>query len=204
MLKEVFLSRDYYFDDAPQDPTILDGGGNIGISAMFFKEKYPSSKITVFEPDPETRQILKENISKLTNINIEPYALSNEESVVDFYSNEINPGGSSLYAKSQQNKTPKKISVRCKKLSDYIDKEIYILKLDVEGAELSVLKDIEETDKIKKIKNIVMEYHHNNDNKLSEIIKILEKANMKISFGKSIFDKRQFYDSYFIIRASQI
>ncbi len=46
-----------------------------------------------------------------------------------------------------------------------------------------------------------MEYHASKINKLSEIISILEKAEMQVSFGKSIFDNRQFYNSSFIIRA---
>jgi FkbM family methyltransferase len=43
-------------------PVIIDCGGNIGLSVLYFKYLFPNSVITVFEPSPPVFEILKENI----------------------------------------------------------------------------------------------------------------------------------------------
>jgi FkbM family methyltransferase len=40
-------------------PYIIDAGANIGLSIIYFKKKYPNSKIVAFEPDKLIFNILK-------------------------------------------------------------------------------------------------------------------------------------------------
>lgn len=44
---------------------ILDCGGNIGMSVIWFKQRYPRARITVFEADPQTADLLEENVRTL-------------------------------------------------------------------------------------------------------------------------------------------
>lgn len=47
---------------AGKTPIIIDGGGNIGLSAIWFAHKFPESKIVVVEPEPSSFDLLLKNI----------------------------------------------------------------------------------------------------------------------------------------------
>ena len=66
-----------------------------------------------------------------------------------------------------------KNNVRCVRLNDLLNEEIDFLKIDIEGAELPVLKDC--SDNLKNVKNLFVEYHGKYDEmfKLNEILEIL-------------------------------
>jgi hypothetical protein len=70
------------------------------------------------------------------------------------------------------------VRLKAVRLSDFIDREVDLLKLDVEGAERFVLTDLDATGKLRSIKNIVMEYHHHlgpNNDDFSETLRLLEQ-----------------------------
>lgn len=48
--------------------TIIDAGANIGLSSLYFKKRFPSSKIISIEPNEENFQILQMNIAKYKDI----------------------------------------------------------------------------------------------------------------------------------------
>lgn len=62
LFRDIFIRKDYYFETKSSSPYIIDGGGNIGMSVLFFKYLYPSSRIAVFEPSPSIFEVLKKNI----------------------------------------------------------------------------------------------------------------------------------------------
>ena len=154
---------------------------------------YPSSKIIGFEPDPETMKILNENIelNSLKNVTLVNKAVDNKKGKLAFYTDadNISSPGMSLYnrIKKQTNKTGK-INVEVTKLSEYISSEVDILKIDVEGSELGVLTDLEESKKLNFIKELVIEYHYNTHpkNKLSKILQILENNNYEYEISSTI------------------
>src|SRR5258706_3840645 len=51
---EVFVDR--FYDGAPLDPAsvrrVVDLGGNVGLSCIFWLTKYPNCRVDVFEPHP--------------------------------------------------------------------------------------------------------------------------------------------------------
>lgn len=49
--------------DAGRTPLVLDCGANIGLSALFFREQFPNSRIVAIEPDPANFAILNENLA---------------------------------------------------------------------------------------------------------------------------------------------
>jgi FkbM family methyltransferase len=54
------------------------------------------------------------------------------------------------------------ISVKTEKLSKYIKTPIDLTKMDIEGAEKEVLMELEQENKLKYIKNIIIESHSTN------------------------------------------
>lgn len=65
LYREIFLGRGYEVAGLGDAPVILDCGGNIGLSVIWFKQRYPRARITVFEADPQTADLLDENVRVL-------------------------------------------------------------------------------------------------------------------------------------------
>ena len=88
-------------------------------------------------------------------------------------------------------KTNNKKIVKCVRLKDLLNEEIDFLKIDIEGAELAVLKDC--SDNLKNVKNLFVEYHGKYDEmfKLNEILEILLRNNFKyyIKEGNAVYSK---------------
>src|SRR5687768_10523250 len=64
VLRELFEDQEYEqvrLFDLPPDPTIVDLGGNIGLSVRWFLTRYPAARITVLEPDGANLELLKMN-----------------------------------------------------------------------------------------------------------------------------------------------
>jgi FkbM family methyltransferase len=191
---EIFIRKEYVFKTTKQNPTILDCGSNIGMAILFFKRNYPQAEIIGFEPDHASFQLLKKNIeiNRFTNIVVHNVALSNKEGTIPFYSDGNTKGKLAMSITKQIEdhniKNVKETKVKAVKLSTFIpkEKEIDFMKLDIEGAELLVLEDLDKSKRIKQIKEMLVEYHFstkNPTNKITKILEILEKNNFKYCFN---------------------
>jgi FkbM family methyltransferase len=180
------MQLQYYFQMEKENPLIIDCGCNIGMSILFFKEMYPESTIIGFEPDQTTFMKLQENIriNNLENVELHRKILSDTEGLKNFYYYPDHPGSlsMSLIREREEKKSQKIESVL---LSKYIHRTVDFLKLDVEGAEIGVLQELYNCDKLRYIKLMAIDYHHHfehyhftqqNDN-LSKILQILEDSN---------------------------
>ncbi|TSC88400.1 MAG: FkbM family methyltransferase [Microgenomates group bacterium Gr01-1014_16] len=200
MLKELYEKNYYQFDTSKPDPVIFDVGALIGETVLYFKEQFPKAKITAFEPSPRSFALLKKNISqnKLTRIKLVNAAVAGKSGKMNFYTSKSkqNPWGrgDSLKENKFNNKDRSKIvQVSTVRLSQYINSPIDLLKLDIEGAETEVVQEIEP--KLKLVKNIILEFHaspYNPENKLSTILKILQRNNFKSKFFISQWPIPQF------------
>ena len=175
-IKEYFEDNELDFISQVDNPIIIDCGSNIGISILYFFEKYPLAKIYAFEPDPNIFKYLKTNLTK-NCINKELFlndsAIWINELGIDF-GIEGADGGSIFLSK-------KSINVKTTRLRDFILKfnRIDLLKIDIEGAEVEVLDDCK--DVLENIKYISCEYHSfkNRPQELGKILKILENADFR-------------------------
>lgn len=184
VIGELFIEECYYFTAQKKDPLILDCGGNIGLATLYFKKYlYPQAKIIIFEPDPCNFSILQKNIARnsLTNVSMVNKALSNKKGKAMFYCDYKGSIGAHLIvkngddsAKSRDNDEKKKKSVECVLLSDYIDRPVDLLKLDIEGSEGLVLEDLEKTKKMKFIKEMIIEFHRDGARTLGYILSKLD------------------------------
>ncbi len=187
LYKEIFIKENYKCN-LPETPYIIDGGANIGLAVLYFKKHYPNAKIIAFEPDMESFEFLKKNIESNNIKGVEIYntALSDTSGTLTFYtSTEMLVGDVRGSAVLEQINTHigttgelKEVTVPCEKLSVFINKKVDLLKLDIEGSEGKVFQEI--GDKFGMIENSIMEYHYqsnNSENKLSEILKIIENQN---------------------------
>jgi len=175
LVKEVFVGFEYKFLAKTQNPIIFDCGANIGMATIFFKWLYPDATIYAFEPQTKTFEFLQQNVknNNLTNVFCYNLALSDAEGTITFYeSDSQNLMGSIL----EDRVVGTKIEVQTKRLSDFITQKVDLMKIDVEGAENLIIKDLVERKLLSKdkIDQIIMEYHHKIPNQKSAMGNFLE------------------------------
>lgn len=181
LFREVFLYSQFYFKSSNNNPLIFSCGTNIGLEVIYFKWLYPESTIFCFEPDLTTFKLLEKNIKEnnLKKVYLLNIALSDKKEKINFYIDKDNPGW--LTMSTIKSRMPKnKILIQAQSLSGFIkEKTIDFLAMDIEGSEGKVFEELEKEKKLKKIKKMIIEYHHNieNKSKLSGFLKILERNN---------------------------
>ena len=124
---------------------ILDVGADIGYYSLLFSSKCgPSGAVAAFEPDPEPWPYLNENIKMFKYSNIYPFnfALSNHSGV-----GMMKSGGKGQLFPDKEGTEEKTFTVKMFPLDDFWKelswKKLDLVKIDVEGAELSVLMGME-------------------------------------------------------------
>ncbi|MCO6498455.1 MAG: FkbM family methyltransferase [Chitinophagaceae bacterium] len=167
-LKEIFEEQ-IYNQLLPQKAFIIDCGAHIGMSVIFLKKICPDAEILCFEPDNMNYALLMKNISEqgLKNVNAVNAAVWIDNSMVSFdmegsMDSKIIPEGHSAN------------QVQAVRLADYIDKKVDFLKIDIEGAEYAVLKDI--APKLSFVDKLFLEYHGSftQNEELIEMLQIIQ------------------------------
>jgi FkbM family methyltransferase len=139
---------DFYRDVIKPDDTILDVGGHIGLNAVVFAQLAAKGQVYVFEPAPNTLEIIKDTIriNKMEDrIFVCPDAVSDHEGSTSFYMTDspIADNSNSLI-NHQLGRKLKKIDVNLVTIDAFIAEKklskVDFIKIDAEGAELDVLK----------------------------------------------------------------
>ena len=130
------------------DKVALDIGANIGNHSIFFAKKF--KKVYSFEPNPVTYEVLKINsnyAAEYKNVIPVNFGLSDIEGSLPFRINPSNIGGSSIIDEnSPQIKHSTQINVMTlDEFSELKDASVALIKIDVEGHELRVLKGAKTT-----------------------------------------------------------
>lgn len=160
LFEEIFIYEVYYSSSDIAPKIIIDCGSNIGMSLLYFKKRYPQSNVIAFEPDAASFELLQLNIDNngLASVDAHQVALSNIESQSTLFRQSSHSGSLTMSLFSSNDKT-EKTSVITKKLSTYITSEIDLLKIDVEGSESLILRDLIDNDKLHFIKQLIIEFH---------------------------------------------
>ena len=178
--KDIFGHRIYHFNCQTQRPRIIDGGGCLGISCLYFKSIYPKARITCFEPDERMSSLLRKNLrlNGASDVEVVTAGLAARAGRQAF-----DPDGSDggrLTVNTTTTNTdppysPPRPSVRTIPLSEYLDEPVDLLKLNIEGQEWPVLSEAAGSGKLKNVRRMVIEYHGWPDRKqcLGKILELL-------------------------------
>jgi len=173
-LSEIFI-HEIYKIELPTNAYIIDCGANIGISALYFKRRFPDSTVLTFEPDKENFKILSLNTNSfnLNHVVLNNKAVWIENTTLNFSSD------NSMSSKIDDDESSTSSKVQAIRLYDLIVRPIDLLKIDIEGAEFKVLMDIKS--KLNFIKNMFFEYHgsFSQIHELTKIFNVLTESGFK-------------------------
>jgi FkbM family methyltransferase len=145
--KETFDFFDSINKDLIMNSTFIDIGGNVGLYSLYFKKKF-NSKIFIFEPDANNLELLhttnKKN--KFENFYILPFAVSDKNKIKNFLLDEYTGATGSLEVTNNVPQQRMKLdtfknvlSVKLDDLPFFESENISVIKIDVEGHEVSVI-----------------------------------------------------------------
>lgn len=157
-MREIF-SLDEYAIDLPFEPAvILDCGANVGFASLYFASRYPSARIYALEPDPGTFRRLEANTLDADNVVAIARALAAQDGAIPFFSSPASVSSSLTRRSSDQ----REISVDAVSLGSLMGSlgltAVDVLKLDIEGAEFSVLENAGEA--LRAVGAVVAEIHY--------------------------------------------
>ena len=161
LYQEIFLEEAYHFISENPRPVIIDAGSNVGVSVLYFKHLFPQSQVIAFEANPFAFALLKQNIAQnlIDGVTLHWIALYDKKTTLPFFINfhTHSYAGSLKYGFG----TKQKILVPSAPLSDYLSdwKGIDLIKLDIEGAEREVIRDLWMSGMLRKCKQYILEYH---------------------------------------------
>lgn len=166
---EIFQDHNYDHEALPERPVIVDVGANIGLFSLFVKRRYPQASVIAFEPAPENVTALRRNLElhEVDGVAVHPVCLGAQpgEAQLTYYpqmpgNSTLHPGEKELQKSLMSERlgaeqattlfASAQMTVGVERLSDVLSREhpevtaVHLLKVDVEGAELDVLRGIDD------------------------------------------------------------
>jgi FkbM family methyltransferase len=141
---EVIVKREYSLDLPFSPKTIIDGGANIGLTSLFFINKYPEAQIIAIEPASDNYDILEENTLPYQNIKPMKSAIWSSKADLRVADNGRGPDSYTVCEVSQKDgNTFTGLGIK-DIMEEQKWEQIDIVKLDIEGSEKQVFsKDYE-------------------------------------------------------------
>lgn len=137
---------------------VIDIGAFDGDSTIYLAKKLPKNKILSFEPNPVSFSKARVNVEKYKNVELFNLAFSNQKGEFDFYLTKDSVSSSLHNIKdTSEFSLDKIIKVKVETLDSFLSAHtnILLIKLDVQGAELNILKEGKDT--LKKTKLVLTE-----------------------------------------------
>ena len=135
---QVFIDKEYNFNAGFNPRFIIDGGGNVGLAALYFANVYPDAKIVSVEPESDNYNMLVDNTRAYDNICLIQSGLWNKSTYLKVKDIGLGDWGFIVEECDKEDaETLKALSIADIMIQYQVD-EIDILKLDIEGAEKEI------------------------------------------------------------------
>jgi FkbM family methyltransferase len=169
--REILLEDEYAALPIRPPRLLLDLGSHIGFSILYFRSLYPEARIIGVEPDPSAFQCLKANTTSLDQVEIHQLAMTTVDETVPFFPAK-QPWISSLHGGGESGA----VMVQGRRLDTLLDdlaiETVDLLKIDIEGEEIEVLRA---SQRLEDVGAIVGELHERGDLTLrAELFDLLE------------------------------
>lgn len=182
LFKKANLSRELYcygFEEAEMqflkkflkmDDVVFDIGANVGLFTLICSEYVGNSgSVHAFEPSPQTFNWLEQNVksNKLNNVILNQLAVSDKDGTISFHISEEGYDAFNSIVKPSKGLNYITETVNCLTLDSYVEKhnlqgKIQIIKIDVEGFEISLLSGASKTLSAENAPDLVVEFTESN------------------------------------------
>ena len=197
LIVHTFFLKEYYLEgfNPSNGETIIDCGGAVGDTALFFNAYFPDSDIHIFEFSDKEYDVLKKNI-----------AINNKQNKLFAYKNGISSKKQTLYFNGSDftaNKTENSDEIDFISIDDFVKQHeisnIGLIKMDIEGGEQEALKGARDTIIRFKPKLMIPIYHLESD--IFEIPNFLNSLGLKMEFRVKWTDMRfGYYDFILLVK----
>ena len=138
--RQIFVHKEYNINFEFQPETIIDAGGNIGLAAVYFANRFPKARIITIESEQSNFDLLEKNVSPYPNIIPYKRAISN---LAGQFINVVDKGFGKWGAVTETGESSQGGNVIDSVETISVDKIILennldiidIFKIDIEGAE---------------------------------------------------------------------
>ena len=181
---EVFLLEDYSVPglDPAYVRTIVDAGANIGTATVWFAGIFPGARIVSVEPGATALNLLRRNLRAnglSERVSVVEGALGASRGQVG-----LEEGSSTILTRLADDAGSATAEVEMYTLADVVESEaaegVDLLKVDCEGSEYDILLSAA-PDLLRRIRNIVAEYHPSRQHEPAEIGRHLEAAGFEVT-----------------------
>lgn len=135
---QVLYNLDYEINVKSQPEIIIDLGANIGLSSVFFLNKYPNCKVVAVEAEESNYKMLLKNTKNYPNFCGYNKGIWNKNAYLNIKDNKLGNWGFSVYESTNCIEG----SIEAISMDQLIEihdiKQIDILKIDIEGSEIEL------------------------------------------------------------------
>lgn len=187
--RQVFMNIRYEIDLPTAPKTIIDGGSNVGYASVFYAKKYPQAHILAVEPDSSNFEMIEKNTLRYPNIDKIKSAIWGNSTWLKI----SNPDAQKWAIEVEETKSNDENAFQAFSISDLISKmgweSVDLLKLDIEGSEMSVFEEGYE-EWLPKVKLLIIELH---ERMRPGCTAVFETAINKYNFERSISGENLVY-----------
>lgn len=179
---EIFCRDCYGVGKLPLTPRVIDCGANMGTFSLFLAWLRPCAEVVMVEPSKENLSYLESNMAQMKSLNFRVIPMA-----VGAAKGSTKLGG--LFSDSFRTGLVQGEEVDAFPLSDLLQENVDLLKIDVEGAEYEALTGAGAA--LKNVVRVIVEAHDYSDRSVdfAKIFEILQNA----GFNRfRIYDHRDF------------
>jgi FkbM family methyltransferase len=141
--EEVILNAEYGLSFGTPPKVIIDAGANIGLTSVYFADRYPGATVLAIEPEPSNFELLCKNAAHYPNIVPLKAALWDTNTSLSLF--DAGTGNWGFQTRQSEDSAPSPASVESVTIASlmrsYSFDRIDLLKIDIEGAEKEVFED---------------------------------------------------------------
>jgi FkbM family methyltransferase len=157
---------EYWVPDEVAPEVIMDIGGNVGMTTIYYSNYFPNARIHTFEPVSSNFKILQLNAAALSNVSIYPVALGKEDgtATISACAEEGNEGGYTLHQLDHDPESTQTIEIRdvASLMRELGLGQVDLIKIDTEGSEFEILKAMD-PEILANVRWIIGELHSHHD-----------------------------------------
>ena len=181
VLMQVLYNQEYKIHVGLEAEYIIDGGANIGLASVHFKNRFPDAKIIAIEPESRNYEMVLKNTENYKEIYTEKSGLWSRDTHLEVVNSTVESWGFMVQECPEETKG----SIPAVSISSLMKKynfpRIDILKIDIEGSEKELFEE-NYHEWLSKTKILLIEVHDGMKKGASKtLFRALEKYNYHLS-----------------------